>query len=187
MPDTQKTGKILRGCRAFWLSFDGENHTLLGRDSDDLSIENNPDTETFKNVLGETTVNHNGYTPSLDHEYMARWDDHIYPYIQKINDRLLTDDESIMATLTVATLTDEVKDSVTKTLTGTGWQNKVKVSVNSDGGGTAGYSLPFKMEESGGRTQGTVSVTNKVPTFTPESEVETVSVQSNKSGGSLSD
>ncbi len=61
MPDTPvQTGKILRGCRAMWLTFNGKDYTCLGKDSDDLSIDLNPDTETIKNVLGETNFVNNG-------------------------------------------------------------------------------------------------------------------------------
>lgn len=163
-------GKILRGCRAMWLTFDDENYTCLGKDSDDLSIETNPDTETIKNVQGETTFVNNGYTPSMSNEYIARSEDAIYKPLQAIADTLAVDDERTTATLVVATLTEEVKESSTKTLTGTGFKVPVKVVVNSDGGGTSGYAIPFTITEDGARTQGTVSVANKVPTFTEENE-----------------
>lgn len=166
---TQETGKILRGCRAFWLSFDNENWTCLGKDTDELSMELNPDTEQVKNVQGETTFVNNGYSPSLSNDsYIARKEDAIYEHLQEIVDTLATDDARTSATLLVATLTEEVKESKGKTLTGKGFEVPVKVVVNSEGGGTSGYAIPFTVSEDGGRTQGTVSVSNKVPTFTPE-------------------
>ena len=150
-----------------WLSFDKENWTCLGKDTDDLSIDTNPDTEQNKNVQGEVNFVHNGYTPSLSNDsYIARTEDSIYENLQHIVDTLATDDESTSATLLVATLTDEVKEAASKTLTGTGFQVSVKVVVDNDGGSTSGYGIPFTIYEDGGRTQGTVSVTNKVPTFT---------------------
>jgi len=172
MPETggtPATGKILRGCRAMWLSFDDENWTCLGKDTDDLSIELNPDTEQVKNVQGEVSFVNNGYTPSMSNDsYIARREDAIYPHLQTIVDTLATDDKRTSATMMVATLTEEVKESTTKTLTGKGYTVPVKVVCDSDGGGTAGYAIPFTVSEDGGRTQGTVSVSNKVPTFTPE-------------------
>lgn len=171
MPETptpQTTGKILRGCRAMWLSFDDENWTCLGKDTDDLSIELNPDTEQVKNVQGEVSFVNNGYTPSMSNDsYIARREDAIYPHLQTIVDTLATDDERTSATMMVATLTEEVKESTTKTLTGKGYTVPVKVVCDSDGGGTAGYAIPFTVSEDGGRTQVTVSVSDKVPTFTP--------------------
>lgn len=81
----------------------------------------------------------------------------------------------------VATLTEEVKNSDTKTLTGEGYMVKTQVIVNSDGGDTAGYTIPFTASENGSRIPGTVSATKRVPTFTPKSEEttpETASVTS---------
>lgn len=168
-PTTPTTGKILRGCRAMWLSFDDENWTCLGKDTDDLSIDLNPDTEHVKNVQGEVNFVNNGYTPSMSNDsYIARREDAIYPHLQTIVDTLATDDERTSATMMVATLTEEVKESTTKTLTGKGYTVPVKVVCDSDGGGTSGYAIPFTISEDGGRTQGTVSVSNKVPTFTAE-------------------
>lgn len=169
MPETPKTGKILRGCRAFWLTFDSENWTCLGKDTDDLSMDLSPNTDQVKNVQGEVTFVNNGYTPTLSNDsYIARREDAIYEPLQTIVDTLATDDARTSATLLVATLTDEVKESKTKTLTGKGFTVPVKVVVDSDGGSTSGYAIPFTISEDGGRTQGTVSVSNKVPTFTPE-------------------
>ena len=37
----------------------------IGKDNDDLSKELNPDTESSKNVLGETTFRHSGYEPEV--------------------------------------------------------------------------------------------------------------------------
>lgn len=166
--------KILRGCRAMWLAFKEGESTLLGKDSDDMSIDLNPEVNQIKNVQGETSFNHNGYTPSVANDgYIARTEDAIYPNIQKIANELSTDDETIGAIMTVATLTDEVQNAVGETtLTGKGYQVPVKVVVNSDGGNTTGYGIPFTVYEDGGRIQGTVSVTNKKPTFTADNNAE---------------
>lgn len=155
-----------------WLTFDDENYTLLGKDSDDLSIETNPDTEQQKNVLGETTFSHNGYTPSIALDYTARSEDSIYEPLQDIANGLLVDDELITATLIVATLTEEVKDSDTKTLTGKGFKVPARIVVNNDGGNTSGYGISFTAYESGNRIQGSVSVTDRKPTFTPKAAEE---------------
>lgn len=166
MPDVAKTGKILRGCRAMWLTFDNTKYTCLGKDSDDLSIDTNPDTETIKNVQGETTFVNNGYTPSMSNEYIARREDAIYPHIQYIVDNLAVDDEHTSATMIVATLDIEVSQTGAKTGTGAGYSVPVKIVVDNDGGSTSGYAIPFTINEDGGRTQGTVSVADKMPTFT---------------------
>lgn len=155
-----------------WLS-KGESTTLIGKDMDDLSIDTSPDTEQKKNVLGESTFDHKGYTPSLAVEYTARSEDAIYPILQKIANKLSTDDADISVDLIVATLTEEVKESDTKTLTGSGFKVPARIVVTNDGGGTAGYAISFTAYESGNRIQGTVSVANRKPTFTAEEAAET--------------
>ena len=39
---------------------------ILGDDIDDMSVDLNPDTETKKNILGQTKTTDNGYEPSMD-------------------------------------------------------------------------------------------------------------------------
>lgn len=183
MPEPAKTGKILRGCRAMWLQ-KGDKSTLIGKDNDDLSIDTSPDTEQNKNVLGETNFSHNGYTPSLAVDYIARIEDAIYPIVQKIANELSVSDEDITMNLIVATLTEEVIKSDTKTLTGSGFEVPARLVVTNDGGGTSGYGISFTAYESGNRIQGTVSVANREVTFTAGGASGT-SVQSET--GSLSD
>ena len=162
--------KVVRGCRALWLTFDNEtlkDCTCLGKDSDDLSIGTNPNVEQKQNVQGETSTDHNGYTPSMANEYIARTEDSIYKPIQYIADTLATDDEHIKATMIVATLDIEVKDATgEKTAEGNGYKVPVKVVVDNDGGSTSGYAIPFTIYEDGARVQGKVTVMNKQPTFT---------------------
>ena len=161
-------GKLARGVRAIWLSFDEENWTLIGKDMDDMAMDLNPDVSQSKNVLGDTVVEHNGYTPSLDNDYIARSEDAIYKPLEKIANKLSTKEEDTTAYIIEATLTDEEKESDNKTLTGTGYKAKGIVSVTSTGGGVSGYAIPFNWQQDGAREQGSVSVTARKPTFTPE-------------------
>ena len=160
--------KLPRAAYAIWLSFDKENWTLIGKDTDSLTYELNPDVETSKNVLGETIVNHSGYQPELAVDtYYARTEDAIYEKIKKMAMNRKFDEESTAAYLLEAILDEEVRDSDTKTLTGEGWMENVVVIPQSVGGELAGLGLPFNVSPNGGRVDGTVSVTERVPTFTP--------------------
>lgn len=199
MPDvnTTETGAILRGCRAFWLRFKGdEKWTCLGADDDSLSIEGNADTENNKNVQGRNTFVNKGYKPTLSNDnYIARREDSIYPRLQYIADTLTTDERYTRAELLVATLTDEVYKADTETLTGKGAVTDAIVNFNSDGGGTNGYQIPYTVTEVGGRTPVDVSVSDGQPTYTvisQDTEVQTMSVQkqtakASGSGSTLSD
>lgn len=162
-----ETGAILRGCRAFWLSFDEKTWTCLGADDDELSIETNPETETKKNVQGRNTFVHNGYAPTLSNSnYIARREDSIYPHLQELADTLTTDENKTTATLLAATLTDEVYKADTEALAGKGFKTKARVVVDSDGGGTSGYQIPYTVTEIGGRTPVSVTVAEGQPTYT---------------------
>ena len=159
--------KLPRAVLAMWLSFDKKEWTLIGKDTDDVSMELNPEVDTKQNVLGETIVEHSGYKPELNMDnYYARTEDSIYEPIKDIAMNRKSDDESIAAYLMEAILTDEVKKSDTVTLTGEAWIENVSVIPQSYGGDTTGLSIPFNIHPNGGRKEGTVSVTERVPTFT---------------------
>lgn len=160
--------KLPRAAYAIWLSFDKKDWTLIGKDTDSLSYALNPDVETAKNVLGETIVNHSGFQPELSVDtYYARTEDAIYKNIKDIAMNRKFDEESTAAYLLEAILTDEVRNSDTKTLTGEAWMENVVVIPQEVGGELAGLGLPFNVNPNGGRVEGTVSVTERVPTFTP--------------------
>lgn len=163
--------KLPRAAYAIWLSFDKKDWTLIGKDTDSLSYSLNPDVETTKNVLGETIVNHSGFQPELAVDtYYARTEDAIYEKIKDMAMNRKFDEESTAAYLLEAILTDEVRNSDTKTLTGEAWMENVIVIPQEVGGELAGLGLPFNVNPNGGRVEGTVSVTERVPTFTPKTD-----------------
>ncbi len=181
--------KLPREAYAMWLSFDKENWTILGKDTDSMEYGLNPDVSTEKNVIGETTVVHNGFAPELSVDtYRARTEDAIYKNILDIAMNRKSDEESTGAYLLEAVLDESVDNSKTKTLTGKGWMEEVVVIPQSTGGDLSGFGIPFNINPNGGRIEGTVSVANKIPTFTPGGNTSEASFQSVKgSGGSLSD
>lgn len=165
--------KLPRAVYCMWLSFDKKDWTLIGKDTDSLSYSLNPDVSTNKNVLGETTVDHTGFTPELDvDKYYARTEDVIYENILDIAMNRRSDEEHTSAYLLEAILDDEVKNSDTTTLTGKAWMENVIVVTQETGGDTAAFGLPFNIHANGGRTEGSVSVTERVPTFTPGTQQE---------------
>lgn len=159
--------KLPRAVYAAWLTFDDKAYTLIGKDTDNVSMELNPEVDTKQNVLGETTVEHSGYKPemALDN-YYARTEDAIYENIQDIAMNRKSDESATKAHLIEAILTDEVNKSDTVTLTGKAWKEDVIVVPQSYGGDTTGFAIPFNISMNGGRKEGTVSVTERVPTFT---------------------
>lgn len=179
--------KLPRAAYAIWLSFDKKEWTLIGKDTDSLSYSLNPDVETTKNVLGETIVNHSGYQPELAVDtYYARTEDSIYEKILDMAMNRKFDENSTAAYLLEAILDDEVRNSDSVTLTGKAWIENVVVIPQEVGGELAGLGLPFNVNPNGGRVEGTVSVTERVPTFTPAAGGETPAALSEQKLAKLS-
>ena len=154
--------------RAKWISLDnGTSWTLIGKNMESLTTNTNPDVTTGKDVTGASFVDHKGFSPESDIAYQARSEDAIYEQLQAIVDELLKSEEDCGGFMIDATLTDEVKNATgTTVLTGTGFKVPILVVPQDDGGDTAAYTINFNAYENGARIKGTVSVTERVPTFT---------------------
>lgn len=164
--------KLPRAALAQWLSFDKKDWTLLGKDADSMTTAMNPDIETKQNVIGETITDHKGFKPELAVDsYAARTEDSIYENMLDITMNRKADEASTSAFLLEGVLDEAVVESDNKTLTGKGWMEEVTVVPQEYGGGMEGFGIPFNVSpKGGGRTKGTVSVSKRVPTFTPDTE-----------------
>ncbi len=132
---------------------------LIGKDIEDMSVELNPDTEQVKNILDETVTNDNGYEPSLDAEtYYANPDDSIYTKLKDIAMNRLTGDDCKTKILEV--IIDKTSGPYDA------WTEDVIVKPQSYGGPQGGINIPFNVSFAGNRKQGTVTIVDKVPTFT---------------------
>lgn len=164
MADTM--GKLKRSALLHYLdaTFGNEDPTwfLVGKDVSDLSVSLNPQTETVKNILDETSVNDNGYEPSADvNTYYANPSDGaFYAKIKDIAMNRLTGDDCKTTILEV--LVDKTTGSYDA------WTEDVIIKPTSYGGAQGGVSIPYTITFAGNRVQGTVSITDKVPTFTTE-------------------
>ena len=91
------TGKIDRKYMAHFLdaAFGGStaNWVRLGKDLEEYNIELNPDTETSKNILGESTFKHNGYEASSEADpFYAEVGEPLFEQLQNIIDTRAKDD-----------------------------------------------------------------------------------------------
>lgn len=156
-------GKLKRSYLLHYIdaSFGGEtpNWYCIGKDVEDMSVELNPDTETKKNILDETVTNDNGYEPSISVDtYYANVGESIYPKIKDIAMNRLTGEDCKTKVLEV--LIDKTSGGYDA------WIEDVIVKPQSYGGPQGGVNIPFNISFDGNRTKGTVTITNKVPTFT---------------------
>lgn len=158
-------GKLKRSCLAHYLDSSFGSGTapewfLIGKDIEDMSVELNPDMEQVKNILDETSVNDNGYEPSMDADpYYANPDDAIYEKISDIAMNRLTGDDCKTTILEV--LIDNTSETSHKA-----WTEDVIVKPQSYGGAQGGVNIPYQVMFNGNRKEGTVSITDKKPTFT---------------------
>ena len=93
------TGKIDRKYMAHYIDSGSlcggltPKYERLGKDLEEYNVELNPDTETSKNILGESTFKHNGYEVSSDADpFYADTTSDLFTALQKIVDGRLKDD-----------------------------------------------------------------------------------------------
>lgn len=137
-----------------------ESWFLIGKDIEDMSVELNPDTETVKNILGETSVKDNGYEPSMSADpYYANPDDSIYPKLKAIAmERLKGDDCKTKILEVIINPSDSGSHEA--------YEEDVIVKPQSYGGDTSGFAIPFDVMFDGNRKKGTATITGGNPTFT---------------------
>lgn len=120
----------------------------LGKDNDDLSKELNPDTESSKNVLGETTFRHSGYEPEigLDPYYI----DPSRKMYKKIRDNAIREnygESDLKGYFAEAFFTAANKE--TRKMTGYCYVREAWFVPESTGGDTSGYGIPVTIHPIG--------------------------------------
>lgn len=138
---------------------------VIGKDVEDMSIELSPDTESTKNILGETSITDNGYEPSTDVDtYYANPSDGVfYDKIKDIAFNRLTGDDCKSTILEV--IVDKTGDTFDA------WTEEVMIKPQSYGGAQGGVRIPYNIAFCGNRKKGTVTITDKVPVFTENTEI----------------
>lgn len=141
------------------------SYYLIGKDVEDMSVELNPQINTQKNILDQTSVTHEGYEPSMAVDtYFADPSEPIYDFLEAIALQRLQGDacktkilEAIIEDTTAASHEAYLQDCI--------------VEVTSYGGAQGGVRIPYTVHYVGERKPGTVAINSStgVPTFTPAS------------------
>lgn len=133
---------------------------LIGKDVEDMSVELNPQLETFRNILDEQGANDTGYEPSVsvDTYYADPSDGDWYDKIKDIAMNRKTGDDCKTTVLEV--LIDKTTGPFDA------WTEDVIIKPTSYGGAPGGVRIPYQITFVGNRTPGTVTISNRVPTFT---------------------
>jgi hypothetical protein len=136
-------------------SFNAESPTYirLGKDLEDYSINLNPDVETKKNIIGESTTNVKGYAPqgSID-TYYARKGEPLYEHLLDIVNKRTTGSELETTVVDVIVDGEGNVESAYR-------ENAVVVPQSI--GGSDGIQIPFEIYYTGDRTKGNFDVSTK--------------------------
>lgn len=133
---------------------------LIGKDIEEMTTDLNPSVETKQNILDETSTVDNGYEPSMSADpYYADPEDALYPKLLDIALNRKTGDACKTTMLEVV-----IED--TEASSHKAWIENVYIKPTSYGGDTSGFQIPFEIHPNGSRTEGTVTITGGVPTFT---------------------
>lgn len=120
----------------------------LGKDNDELTKELNPDTETTKNVLGETTLTHSGYEPEIDLDpYYMDPSKIMYDHLLEVALEELYGEGDLLGYFAEAFFTSANKEA--QTMTGYCFVRRAWFIPQSVGGDTAGYAIPFNINPVG--------------------------------------
>lgn len=158
--------KLKRSAHLFYIdaSMGGTttNWFLVGKSITDMSVDLGADVEVEHDILDETSVNLNGFEPSVEADpYYANPDDALYePLEAAAMDRVMDDDHCKTKMLEVI-VTDTTASSHSA------WQQDCYIVPNSVGGDTSGLQIPFTVYPDGARIKGTATLAGRVPTFTP--------------------
>lgn len=141
-------------------SFGGStaNYVRLGKDLEEYNIEMNAETETKRNILGETSTKIKGYEPSGDVDtYYAEEGDALFTHLSDIVNNRSTGSE-------LETTVIDVLVNSSGTVVWAFRENAVIVPKNI-GGDPAGVQIPFEIHYNGSRTAGSFDTSTKK--FTP--------------------
>ena len=150
--------KIERKYMAHFLQV-GEEYVRLGKDLEEFSPELSAQVEKTKNILGQTSVSIVGYEKSGAVEpYFAESGDPLFEKLQAIIDGDLVLDD--LKTDVVEVKLWEAQEGSVFPAT----REEVYIEINSYGGDTTGYQIPFTIHYTGEKVKGTFNVSAK--TFT---------------------
>lgn len=146
---------------AFDMTYEATNIVRLGKDLEELTFDLSPDVETAKNILGETSVRHNGYEPTASVEPF-----YVDSYDEALSSKLL---DIVMArksgdackTSFYDIWLDPPAEAGGSPTVHKAWREDCFVVPSSYGGDTSGVQIPFTIYPCGNRVEGTFDLTSK--------------------------
>lgn len=157
--------KLTRGAYALYIDASmaqkSGDYFIIGKDIEDLSVDLGTDVETVKNILDESSVKDNGFEPSISADpYYADPDDTIYEPLRDIAMNRKKGEACKSQYLEV--IIEDASNASHKA-----WREDCVIKPNSYGGDTSGLQIPFSIYPDGNRVEGTVTIVDGKPTFSP--------------------
>lgn len=141
-------------------SVEDPEYARLGKDLEEYNEELNPDVEVQKNILGEQSVQHNGYEVQSEVDpYYAYTGEPLFEQLAKIANERLTGDGCKTTKVDVLLKADGSVEWA--------YREDVYVVPNSVGGDTSGVQIPFTVYNAGNRVKGTWDTSTKKFTTDP--------------------
>lgn len=128
----------------------------LGKDNDSLVKELNPDTETSKNVLGESSFKHSGYEPTIDLDpYYMDPSRVMYAHLLECALEEKYGESDLLGYFAEAFFTSV--DESSRTMSGYCYVRRAWFVPQSTGGDTSGLSIPYTINPVGAMTRKHIS------------------------------
>lgn len=147
----------------FDTSYNAPSYVRIGKDLTEFNVELSPEIETSANILGENSVRHNGYgatsSPSpVYYEYDDALTDKVMEIamLRKSGDACKT---SYVEVLLKPGATSDAEPTIIRAV-----REDVLLIPSSYGGDTSGVQIPFTINYTGNRVEGTWDM--KTNTFT---------------------
>jgi hypothetical protein len=129
----------------------------LGKDLEEFSPEMSAQVETKKNILGATSIVISSYEKTASVEpFYAEKDSALFNRLQTIIDEQQVLDD-LKVNVVEVKLWDEQDGGVYPAV-----REEAYVEINSYGGDTTGYQIPFTLRYTGKKTKGTFDVSTRV-------------------------
>ena len=139
---------------AFDLTFAATNYERIGKDLEEYNVEMNPEVETKKNIIGETSVSVKGWEPqSTVDTYYARYGSPLFEKLYEIINERSTGTQLETSIVDVLINQDGTVDSA--------YRENVVVVPQSIGGDTGGVNIPYEVHYNGSRTSGSWDLDTK--------------------------
>lgn len=138
---------------AFSADYSATDYKIIGHDLESLSVELNPTVETFRNILGQNSVRHEGYEPSIDVDtFYHRAKETLEAKVLEL--AMARKSGDACKTSCVEVVYEMAEDGVSEPDVIHAYREDILVVPTSYGGDTTGFQTPFQVNFSGNRTSG---------------------------------